>query len=155
LQEVVDDNLDGPRLENIRERFAQHCDQADRESFPVRAKKVSEFQLSRVLGEWKPYRIFPHGLLALLGAPPRIPQGQSILQPSILDENTLALYVSRAEALRHSRRQQIEVEDGEVSEESRRLEAVQACRLLGRCRTNHFGGQPGARIGNSLGSAKI
>jgi hypothetical protein len=46
------------------------------------------------------------------------------------------------------------VEGGEASEESRRLEAVQACRLLERGERAVLGASGGAGMGNSMGAAK-
>ena len=47
LQNVVDDDLDGPRLEDVRERFAQHGDQRDGQRLPVRPNQVDDPQSSR------------------------------------------------------------------------------------------------------------
>jgi hypothetical protein len=50
LQNVVDNNLDGPRLENIRECFAQHGHQRDGQRLPMRPQQVDDPQSSRGLG---------------------------------------------------------------------------------------------------------
>ena len=42
LEDVVDDHLDRPRLENVGDRFAEHRQQRERQRLPVRAKKVSD-----------------------------------------------------------------------------------------------------------------
>ena len=44
LQDVVDDDLDGPRLENVRERLAQHGDERQRQRLPVRPDEVDDPQ---------------------------------------------------------------------------------------------------------------
>jgi len=45
LQEVVDDNLDWPRLPNIAKGFAKHCDKCQGQGFPVRANGPVIFNL--------------------------------------------------------------------------------------------------------------
>ena len=47
LQNVIDDNLDRPRLENVRERFAQHGHQRERQRLPVRPNQVDDPQFFR------------------------------------------------------------------------------------------------------------
>ena len=43
---IVDNNLDGPRLQDVGKRFAQHGDQRERQRFPVRPHKVDDPQPS-------------------------------------------------------------------------------------------------------------
>ena len=42
LQHVVDDDLDGPRLEKSGERLAQDGDERQRQALPVRANEIDE-----------------------------------------------------------------------------------------------------------------
>jgi hypothetical protein len=47
LQDVVDDDLDGPGLENDRDRLAQHGHERETQRLPVRPDEVDDLQLPR------------------------------------------------------------------------------------------------------------
>ena len=63
LQNVVDDNLDRPRLENVRERFAQHGHQRDGQRLPVRTNQVDDPQFSRGFGRRRFVNLIGHTFL--------------------------------------------------------------------------------------------
>ncbi len=45
LHEVVDDDLDGPRLEHIGQGFAQNGDERKRQRLPVRTKQIADVEM--------------------------------------------------------------------------------------------------------------
>ena len=69
LQNVVDDDLDGPRLENVRERFAQHGHQRDGQRLPVRPNQVDDPQSSRGPGLRRFFSLIGHIFSPSCGQP--------------------------------------------------------------------------------------
>ena len=48
LQDVVDDDFQGPRLEHVGQRLAYDCEQRDQQSLPVRPQDASQPQRAGV-----------------------------------------------------------------------------------------------------------